>query len=488
MASGRSGAPVRRRARRWRGLVPIVVSVVAGLAASPAASAADSEAAGDLPALWAERIRSTVAVEYVTVTEVERHATVAYGTVIDANGTIVLPAPGIDLRIPLSQLKDFKVYRPNDPDGAPAEYLGRDPLTGWHFVRAAASIRRRLVPVTVFAGARPRVEPALAEAVWGIALRSKEEDFAPYILQSHVALIQALPQRTAITQQEVSGPGLPVFDRAGRLLGLGASSFGQTFIQFSNADRGGSPIMLVNVEESSAFLVTAEVLPYLGRVPHNVQGRPLSWLGAYGLEPMDREVASFLRLGAQSGAVVSEVVDGSPASRAGLRTRDIILAVDGRPLPRFRPDRVVVTYFDRLIAAHAPGDTLVLSVLRGSARVEVRAVLADEPKLPREAERSTFEKLGLTAREFVPGDGFARHAAPGESGGFIASFVRSNGPADAAGLRPEDWVRQIDGVELKTFAEAIGRLTAITADPLRAEVVLLVSRGGDTAVLRLKLR
>jgi serine protease Do len=246
--------------------------------------------------------------------------------------------------------------------------------------------------------------------------------------------------------------------------------------------------MLVNVEESSAFLVTAEVLPYLGRVPHNVEGRPLPWLGAYGLEPMDREVAAFLRLGDQSGAVVSEVVEGSPASRAGLRTRDIILAVDGRPLPRFRPDRVVVSYFDRLVAAHVPGDVLNLSVLRGAARVEVRAVLADEPKLPREAERSTFEKLGLTAREFVPGDGFARHAAPGESGGFIASFVRSNGPADAAGLRPEDWVRQIDGIELKTFAQAIGRLAAITADPLRSEVVLLVSRRGDTAVLRLKLR
>jgi serine protease Do len=477
----------RLRASLLGRIVPLGL-LLAPLAGLLARGEPGGPASGDLPALWAERVRSTVAVEYTTVTETERRPTVAYGTVIDANGTIVLPAPAVDLRIPLSQLKDFKVYRPNDPDGTAAEYLGRDALTGWHFVRAAAAVRRRLVPVTVFAGARPRTEPGLAEEVWGIALRSKEEDFTPYILQSHVALIQSLPQRTAITQQEVAGPGLPVFDRAGRLLGLGSSSFGQTFVQFSNADRGGSPVMLVNVEESSAFLVTGEILPYLGRVPHNVQGRPLAWLGAYGLEPMDREVAGFLRLGAQSGAVVSEVVDGSPARKGGLRARDIILAVDGHPLPRFRPDRVVVAYFDRLIAARAPGDALVLSVLRGASRVEVRVVLADEPKLTREAERSTFESLGLTAREVVPGDAFARHAAPGETGGFIASFVRNNGPADVAGLRPDDWVRQIDGVELKTFAEAIGRLTAIAADPLRAEVVLLVRRGGDTAVLRIKLR
>lgn len=462
-----------------------LLALSAGLAA--VGEAATPAAPADLPALWAERIRSTVAVEYVTVTEVERHATVAFGTVIDANGTIVLPSAAIDLRIPPSQLRDFKVYRPNDPEGTPAEYLGSDALTGWHFVRAAPSIRRRLVPITVFAGLPPWGEPALAQDVWGIALRSKDEDFTPYLLRSHVSLIQALPQRTAIAQQEVAGPGLPVFDGAGRFLGLGANSFGQTFVQFSNLDRGGSPIMLVNVEESSAFVLTGEILPYLGRVPHNVFGRPLAWLGAYGLEPMDREVGVFLRLGARSGAVVSEVVAGSPADRAGLRARDIILAVDREPLPRFKPDRIVVTYFDRLVASHAPGDTMSLSVLRGTARLELKAALVEEPKLTREAERRYFEKLGFTAREFVAGDAFARHAAPGDFTGFIASFVKSNSPADLAGLRPDDWVLQVDGQEIKTYAQAANRLAAIEADPLRAEAVLLVSRGGDTAVLRLKL-
>lgn len=444
-------------------------------------------AGADLSTLWTERIKCAVAVEYVATTEMERHTTIAYGTVIDSSGTIALPSAAIDLRIPPSQLKDFRVYRPNDPEGTPAEYLGRDALTGWHFVRAAASVRSLLVPVTAFTGAGAPREAGLAEDVWGIALRNKEEEFAPYIMQSHVALIEDLPQRTAIAQQEVAGPGLPVFDRDGRFLGLGASSFGQTYLQFSNVDRGGTPVMLVNVEESSAFVTAAEVLPYLGRIPHNVFGRPLAWLGAYGLEPMDREVGTFLKLNSQSGAVVSEVLEGSPAERAGLKPRDIILAVDGKPLPRFRPERIVVDYIDRLIAARAPGDAMALSVLRGVNRQEIKVVLAEEPELVREAPRRYFDRIGLGVRQFVYGDAAARRVATNDQSGVVAYLVKPNGPADVAGLRTDDWIKEIDGAEVRTFEAASAKLASIEAELLRSEVVVLVSRGGDTAVLRIKL-
>jgi serine protease Do len=450
--------------------------------------AAGRASAADLPTLWAMRAKCTVAVEYITETEFERRPTIAYGTVVDSAGTIILPSAAIDLRVAPKQLRDFKVYLPGEPEGTPAQYLGRDAYTGWHFVRASPTILSRLVSVTSFAVPGTPPEPDLAEEVWGIGLRNKDEDFTPYILQSHVALIQSLPQRTAIAQQEVAGPGLPVFDHDGRFVGLGASSFGQTFLEFSGSERGGSPVMLVNLEESSAFLVASEVLPYLERIPKNLYGRPLAWLGAYGLEPMDREVAAFLKLESQSGAVVSEVLEGSPAEKAGMKARDIILGVDGKALPRFKPDRVVVDYVDRLIADHVPGDTLTLSVLRGSNRISLRATLAEEPRLVREADRKYFEKIGFTAREFVYGDAIARHSRVAELTGIVAHLVRPNSPADIAGLRPDDWVKEIDGAEIQDFPSAVARLSAIEKDPARAETVFLVSRGSDTAVLRIKLR
>jgi len=252
-------------------------------------------AAADLPALWAERVKSVVAVEYVTETEVDRRPSTAMGTVIDGNGTIILPTGAIDPRAPTWQLKEFRVFLPGDATGGKGEYLGQDAFTGWHFVRAEPAVREKLIPVTAFAPKTAASGPGLADFVWGIGLRAKDEDFAPYIMQSHVALVQSLPQRTGIAQQDVAAPGLPVFDREGNLVGLALASFGQSFLSFTRNNRG-APLLLVNVEESSAFILAAEVLPYLGRIPRSVSGRPLAWLGAYGLEPMDREVAKFLNL------------------------------------------------------------------------------------------------------------------------------------------------------------------------------------------------
>lgn len=444
--------------------------------------------AADLPSLLAERVKSVVAVEYIVQTETDRRPGAAYGLVVDAQGTIVIPAGAVDTRVEPKQLKDFKVYAPDDPVSFAGEYLGQDGLSGWHFLRVEEKLRPRLTPITAFVAKGAQPAPVLAQEVWGIGLRNKDEDFMPYIMTSNVALIQSLPQRTAIAQRELAAPGLPVFNREGVFIGLALSSFGQSYLQFSRANHDGSPVLLVNVEESSAFLFAEEVISFFTRIPKNLYGRPLPWLGAYGLEPMDREVGRFLKLESRSGAVVSEVLEGSPAEKAGLKSHDIILALDGKPLPRFRPDNIVVTFVDREVEKRLPGDTLNLTVLRGTETVEVKVVLADEPKLMREASRQYFDRLGFTAREFVYGDAVARRAKTTELTGVVANFVRPNSPAAIAGLRPEDWIKEIDGTEVKTFAAAIETITAIDRDTTRAEFVMLVGRGGETAVLRVKLK
>ena len=68
--------------------------------------------AAELPDLWSERLKSVVAVEFYVETETDRRPALSYGTVIDRNGTIILPAAAIDSRISPSQLKEFKVHRP----------------------------------------------------------------------------------------------------------------------------------------------------------------------------------------------------------------------------------------------------------------------------------------------------------------------------------------------------------------------------------------
>jgi serine protease Do len=442
--------------------------------------------AADLPSLFAERVKSCVTVEFLIESELDRQPVSVLGTCIDANGTIILPPSAIGARVPARQLKDFRVYRPDSATAYAAEYLGQDALTGWHYVRAEAKVRADLVPVTAWVK-RSTAEPRVGDEVWGIGLRGKDEDFRPYFLMNHVGLIERLPQPSAIADAEVGGPGLPVFNRAGAFVGLTLNSFGQNFLLFSQRDRG-LPVVLVNSEESSVFLLAKDVLADLGRIPRNVSGRPLPWLGAFGLEPIDPEVARFLHLEDQSALVVSEVLENSPAEKAGLKGHDIIVALDGRPLPRLRPEQVVETYLEREIGRRLPGDVLPLTVLRDNRRLELQVTLGDEPKIIREASRRYFERLGFTVREFLYGDGIARRVRMADQAGVIVDFVKPNSAAAVGELAPDDWIREIDGRQIKTYDEAVDALAAIEADQNRSEFVLLTSRGSETAVRRVKLK
>lgn len=439
--------------------------------------------AAELAALLPDRLRSVVAVEFSIQTETERQPVVAYGSVVDAAGLVILPGSAIQAGQPIDQLKDFKVYRAQSDTSAAATYLGQDALTGFHFVRIAEGARDGLQPLTAYPVA---AEPDLGEELWSLGLRGKDEDFQPYLLSARVALLARLPNRTALLAHDIGAPGLPVFNRAGALVGLMQNAFGQNYLLFSQR-QSATPIVLVNVEESSVVLLAREFLPHLDRVPATATGRPVTWFGAYGLQPVDPDVAKLLHLERQAGVVLSDILPGSPAALAGLQDRDIVLAVAGQPLPRLKPDRVVLGYLGQEILKRRAGDALALTVLRGTEKLDVTVTLGEEPKMAREAERRYFERLGFTAREFLAADGIMHRATAGEQGGAVVNFIKPSSPSATGGLRPDDWIREIDGVEVPTYAAAIARLATIEADPARREFVLLTRRGGETQVLRVKL-
>ncbi len=89
-----------------------------------------------------------------------------------------------------------------------------------------------------------------------------------------------------------------------------------------------------------------------------------------GSRPLPPKVAT--RVGRELGIEVVEVVDGSPAARAGLKPEDLIVAVDGRPVSD-------VGDLQRLMVAERIGAGLELELVR-----EGRALKLD--LVPRELE------------------------------------------------------------------------------------------------------
>jgi S1-C subfamily serine protease len=91
-----------------------------------------------------------------------------------------------------------------------------------------------------------------------------------------------------------------------------------------------------------------------------------AWLGIAGARrPLSERIAR--RLGHHAGIGVEEVVPGSPAAAAGLRTGDLILDVDGHPVADAGD-------LQRLMLDEAIGRAMHLRVLRLGEVVELRAI------------------------------------------------------------------------------------------------------------------
>src|SRR3954465_2502330 len=104
-------------------------------------------------------------------------------------------------------------------------------------------------------------------------------------------------------------------------------------------------------------------------------------------ESLYPQLADHLGIDTESGALITEVVDGSPADDAGLTGStgestfqlqhvktggDVVIAVDGKPVLQNND-------LSELIAAHKPGDTVTLDIIRDGHKESVDVTLGSRP-------------------------------------------------------------------------------------------------------------
>ena len=194
-------------------------------------------------------------------------------------------------------------------------------------------------------------------------------------------------------------------------------------------------------------------------------------------EEIEKELEA---LAPSSGAVIVEVVTGSPAEDAGLQEGDVIIAVDGRQLAAGRG-------LADAIASYEPGDRLTLEIERpdeGSLRVRVTlgahpeqqgaaylGVVYSDPSrvtIP-ELDLSPFHRFEEFGMPFVLPEG-------GSLQGALVVQVADGSPAAAAGLTEGDVIAAVDGDPIES-PEALSE--AVAEHKPGDTVSLTVYRPGD---------
>lgn len=195
------------------------------------------------------------------------------------------------------------------------------------------------------------------------------------------------------------------------------------------------------------------------------------WIGL-SIQDVTPDLAKEFGATENKGALVGDVLEDSPASKAKLERGDIITTYDG------------VTVRDSnhlrgLVADTAPGTIAHLSVLRNKKTVDLNITIGELPK-----------ELGKASRD---GSGKGNHALAGftvenvhqsgrskSSSGVVVTDIEPDSSAERAGLQKGDVIREINRKPVKDVKD-FERLTSQLSP--RSPVLVLVKRGNSTIFL-----
>jgi len=269
-----------------------------------------------------------------------------------------------------------------------------------------------------------------------------DENYVPFI-QTDVAI-------------NPGNSGGPLFNMAGEVIGINSQIYSRT---------GGYMGLSFAVPIEVAMKVKTDLQKYgkvsRGRLGVTIQG-------------VTQELADSFGLKKPQGALVAAVEPKSPADKAGIKTGDIIVGVDGRDIENSID-------LPRIIGESRPGTQVKLKIWRQGETRELSAALGEAPaeKVARAdtgADREKSGKLGVAVRPLTEEERKQIEA----DGGLLVE--QAGGAAARAGVQAGDVILAFNNQPLKSV-DQLRRLV----DRSRGSVALLIQRQGSKIYVPVRL-
>jgi serine protease Do len=245
--------------------------------------------------------------------------------------------------------------------------------------------------------------------------------------------------------------GGPTFDMDGNVVGINTAIYSPS---------GGS----VGIGFDIPATVAKNIVAQLKDKGHVTRG----WMGVQ-VQPVTADIASGLGLKKAEGAIVDQPQAGSPAAKAGIKSGDVITAVNGNAIKDSRA-------LARTIAMMAPGSKVDLTIWRNGEQKDVSLTLGTLPndqQLARAETNSAGQDENATARLGLSVAPAGDVSGTGDTG-VVVTDVDPNGTASDHGIKVGD-----------VIVDAGGKPVSSPAD-LRNAVRDSRSRGQHAVLLRLK--
>lgn len=371
------------------------------------------------------------------------------GFIIDASGYVVtnnhVIAEADEIRVILQDDTDLK-----------AEIIGRDPKTDLAllkvespkplpFVRLGDSDAVRVGDWVMAIGNPFGLGGSVTAGI--ISARSRSINAGPFddFLQTDAAINRG-------------NSGGPMFNMNGEVIGINTAIFSPS---------GGN----VGIGFAVPTTLAKPVLKQLREHGRTYRG----WLGVK-IQEVTEEMAAAVGLKDAAGALVLEITPDSPAAKTELKSGDVILSFDGKPVTAMKK-------LPRIVAETDVGKRVAIDFWRDGKRktttvklgeLDETSELADakskQPKkdIPKEVKTKTVVGLELASiNELMR----KKYRLPKELSGVLIVSVKPDSPAAEQNVQTGDIIVQINGRDVKTIAEVekallnartVGRSYALT--------------------------
>jgi serine protease Do len=258
--------------------------------------------------------------------------------------------------------------------------------------------------------------------------------------------------------------GGPAFDVNGNVIGVNTAIYSPS---------GGS----VGI----AFAIPADTVQSVVAQLHDKGSVTRGWIGVQ-IQPVTPDIADSMGLKQATGALVAEPQPDSPAVKAGIKSGDVIISVDGKPVHDARQ-------LARLIGTMAPGTTVTLEVIQDGQQKTVTLTLGTLPS-QKEAANQPSKQPDHSSDISVPKLGFSLAPADKVSGGggkgVVVTAVADGGVAADHGFQVGDVILQVGGKPVVT-PDDVNKGLSDARQEGKHSVLFQVKSGGDTKFVALPL-
>ena len=206
------------------------------------------------------------------------------------------------------------------------------------------------------------------------------------------------------------------------------------------------------------------------------------WLGV-SIQDLSPELAQQFGMTEAKGVLVSEVLDGSPAKRAGLDRGDVILEYDRKPVES--PSQL-----RNAVARTAVGKKVTIKYVRDKQMKSVDIAIDEQPKSIAKAGGEESEESASPAgllsdievRDMTSDVARRLGLAQAEKGVVIVQ-VRSGSAAEEAGLKEGDIIIELNRRQVANLRSYESAASRVSKDQ---PILLLIKRQGRTLYITLK--